>query len=65
MKKLFMLSLALSFLISGYSQKRVFVPEINEFLKLKISTRMIRTIDKIGLTAALKKVGLSLNDIRG
>jgi large subunit ribosomal protein L28 len=40
--------------------KRIFVPELQKFVRLKLSTNMIRTIDKIGLNAALKKHGVCL-----
>ncbi|MCB9030607.1 MAG: 50S ribosomal protein L28 [Deltaproteobacteria bacterium] len=43
--------------------KKLFVPEENRSVTLKLSTRMIRTIDKIGLTATLKKFNLSLSDV--
>ena len=44
-------------------EKRIFVPEMNAFLKLKLSTRIIRTIDKLGLNKTLAKYGLSLKDL--
>ena len=43
--------------------KKVFIPEENRTVKLRITTRMIRTIDKIGLRKTLKKHGLTLADI--
>ncbi len=43
--------------------KRVYVAELKKFVRLKLSTNMIRTIDKIGLNAALKKHGMSLASI--
>lgn len=39
-------------------KKRVFVPELGRWLTLHLSTRAIRTIDKIGLLAFLRKQGL-------
>ena len=44
--------------------KRIYVPEEKKFVRLKLSTNMIRTIDKIGLNAALKKYNLTLKDLR-
>jgi large subunit ribosomal protein L28 len=35
--------------------KRFFVPEENKFVTLKVSTSAIRTINKIGISAALKE----------
>lgn len=48
---------------ANIQSKKIFVPEENKIVKLKVSTRMIRTIDKIGLKAALKKNGLSIADV--
>jgi large subunit ribosomal protein L28 len=39
-------------------KKRVFVPEINKTLTLKISTKAIKTINKNGAYKTLKKAGL-------
>lgn len=43
--------------------RRVYVPGESRFVKIKVSTRVIRTIDKLGLLGALKKHGLSLKDV--
>ena len=43
--------------------KKVFVPELNKSLKLKLSTSAIKSIDKLGLMAYLKKQNLTLSDI--
>lgn len=43
--------------------KRLFVPEINRNVRLRVSTRALRTISKIGLMQYLKKEGLSLKDV--
>lgn len=43
--------------------KRLFVPEINRNVRLKVSTRALRTISKIGLMQYLKKEGLTLKDV--
>ena len=45
--------------------KRIYVAELKKFLRLRLSTNMIRTIDKIGLSAALKKHGLCLESLNG
>ena len=44
--------------------KKIFVPELNKFVQLKISTTALKTIDKYGLLPYLKKQGLSLSDIK-
>ncbi|WP_462136980.1 50S ribosomal protein L28 [Candidatus Mycalebacterium sp.] len=43
--------------------KRIFVPELDKFVKIKLSTRALRTIDKKGLIPFLKSEGLSLKDV--
>lgn len=40
--------------------RRVWVPELNRFVKLNLTTRDIRTIDKIGVVAYAKRHGVSL-----
>lgn len=48
---------------ANLQQKRVYSSELKRFVRIKVSTRMIRTIDKIGLTAALKKHNLSIKQL--
>jgi large subunit ribosomal protein L28 len=36
-------------------KKRFWVPEMNKFVTLKVSTKAIRTINKIGISKALEK----------
>ncbi len=43
--------------------KRLFVPELNRYVRLKVSTRALRTISKIGLMPYLRKEGLQLKDV--
>ena len=43
--------------------KRVFIPERGQYVKLKISTKAIKTIDKYGLIPYLNKNNLKLRDI--
>ena len=43
--------------------KRLFVPELNRSIRLKLSTRALRTISKIGLMPYLRKRGLTLKDV--
>mgnify|MGYP000402645538 CR=1 FL=1 len=40
--------------------RRVWVPELNRFVTLRLTTRDIRTIDKIGIHAYAKKNGVTL-----
>ncbi|MGI6681006.1 MAG: 50S ribosomal protein L28 [Bdellovibrionota bacterium] len=43
--------------------RNIFIPEQGRHVKLRVSTRVLRTIDKLGLTATLKKYNLTLNDL--
>ena len=40
--------------------RRVWVPEQNRYVTLKLTTRDIRTIDKIGVVAYAKRHGVTL-----
>lgn len=50
-------------IFANIQMKRIYVPEINQTLRLKLSTHAIRTIDKKGLMAYLKSEGKTLKDI--
>ncbi len=41
-------------------ERRVWLPEQGRFIKLKLTTRDIRSIDKLGITAYAKKFGIKL-----
>ena len=43
--------------------KRLYVPELKRTLRLKLSTRALRTIDKKGLMPYLKSRGLTVRDV--
>ncbi len=43
--------------------KRIWLPEENRSVKVKLSTKMLRTIDKIGLVAALKSHNMTMRDL--
>ncbi len=40
--------------------RRIWVPELSRFVTLKLTTRDIRTIDKIGITAFAKRYDFTL-----
>jgi large subunit ribosomal protein L28 len=42
-------------------ERRIFVPELSRFVRLRLTTREIRTLDKIGVAAFVKKLGMSLD----
>ncbi len=44
-------------------RKRIFVPELGRTVRLKLSARALRTIDKKGLMAYLRDQGLTLRDV--
>lgn len=43
--------------------KRIFVPELDRSVRIKMTVRAMRTVDKIGLMPYLKKQGLALKDV--
>ena len=43
--------------------KKIFVPELGKAVRLKLSVKASKTIDRYGLLPYLKKKGLSLTDI--
>jgi len=43
--------------------KRIYVPELDRTVRVKVSAKEIRTIDKIGLKEFLNRQGRSLNSI--
>jgi len=44
--------------------KKIFVPEENRWVRLKLSTRALRTITKKGLLNYLREEGLSLKQVQ-
>jgi large subunit ribosomal protein L28 len=48
---------------SNLQSKRVFVPELGKTVRVRVSTRILRTIDKLGFTGALKKFNLTIADL--
>ena len=43
--------------------KAVYVPELDRTVRIRMSVRAMRTVDKIGLMPYLKKEGLKLKDV--
>mgnify|MGYP001414510074 FL=1 len=43
--------------------KKIYIPEINRTVKIKLSVNALKTIDKTGLLNYLKKQNLELSDI--
>jgi large subunit ribosomal protein L28 len=42
-------------------QRRLWVPELGRYVSLKVTTRDLRTIDKIGLLAFARRHGAAVN----
>ena len=49
--------------LPNIKKKRIFVPELGRHVRLKLSTRALRTVSKLGLLAYLKKNDLQLKDV--
>jgi len=43
--------------------RKIYLPEEKRFIKVKVTTRIIRTIDKIGLKETLRKHKLTVADL--
>ena len=46
-----------------YKAKEFYIPETGRTVKLKLSTKAIKTLDKVGLQSFLNKNNLKLSDI--
>lgn len=44
-------------------KRRIYVPELGRHVRINVSAKGLKTIDKVGLTAYLKKTGRTLKDI--
>ncbi|MDC0357652.1 50S ribosomal protein L28 [Oligoflexia bacterium] len=49
---------------ANIQSRRIFIPSEKRHIKLKLSTRMMRTIDKLGFENTLKKYNLTLKDLK-
>lgn len=50
--------------LGNIQTKRIWLPDEQRMIKVKLSTKMMKTIDKIGLSEALKKHNMTLADLR-
>lgn len=48
---------------ANLQDRRIWVPELKRFVKIRVSTRDLRSIDRQGLVPYLRSNGLSLKDI--
>ena len=46
-------------------RKRIFVPELGRWVRLRVSTRALRSIDKKGLIPFIRETGVSLKHLVG
>ena len=44
-------------------KKKIFIPELNKSITIKMSVKAMKIMDKMGLLSYLKKQGLTLADI--
>jgi large subunit ribosomal protein L28 len=49
--------------LPNIQDRRIFVPELGRFVRLRMSTRALRTITKKGLLKFLRDEGLRLEDV--
>lgn len=49
--------------LPNLQSKRLFVRELNRWVRVRVSTKAIKTIDKKGLLAYLRETGLRLEDV--
>lgn len=49
--------------LPNLQKKRIFVPELGKFIRIKVSVNALKSIDKDGLLNFLKKKNLILSDI--
>ena len=49
--------------LPNIQKKAIYVPELGRSVKIKMSTRAMRTVDKLGLMPYLRKQGLTLKDV--
>ncbi len=43
--------------------KKLYVPELDRSVRVRVSTRALRSISKVGLLAYLRKQGMQLKDV--
>ena len=49
--------------LPNLQKKKIFIPELSKFVRIKVSANALKSIDKEGLLTFLKKKNLSLTDI--
>lgn len=49
--------------LPNLQSKRIFIPEENRWVRIRLTTRALRTVTKKGLLPYLKEQGLTLRDV--
>ena len=49
--------------LPNLQSKRIFIPEENRWVRVRLSTRALRTVTKKGLLSYLRDEGLTLKDV--
>jgi large subunit ribosomal protein L28 len=49
--------------LPNLQKKRVFVPELNDFVELKVTAKALRTVSKLGLYEYVKKLQKKGHDV--
>ena len=49
--------------LPNLQSKKIYIPELNKTVKIKVSVSAIKSIDKTGLLAYLKKRNIKLSEI--
>ncbi len=49
--------------LPNLQKKRIFVPELNRTVRVRLSARALRTVNKKGLMSFLSEQGLTLKDV--
>ena len=49
--------------LANLQARRVYIPSQKKYVRVKLSTRMLRTIDKLGIEATLRKFNVNLADL--
>ena len=49
--------------LPNVQKQRIYVPELDRWVRVKLSTRALRTVNKKGLLPYLRQQGLTLKDV--
>lgn len=49
--------------LPNLQRKRIYVPELGRFVRLRLSARALRTVSRKGLLPVLREQGLTIRDV--